>query len=48
MTKGSLPITEKNTEIVMSLPMFPELTKEEQETVANTLISLVESSKVLA
>ncbi|MCD8377195.1 MAG: DegT/DnrJ/EryC1/StrS family aminotransferase [Candidatus Gastranaerophilales bacterium] len=45
--KGSLPVTEKNTEIVMSLPMFPELTREEQETVASTLINLVESSKAL-
>lgn len=45
--KGSLPHTEKNTEIVMSLPMFPELTREEQETVASTLINLVESSKAL-
>ncbi|DAA97802.1 TPA: transcriptional regulator [Candidatus Gastranaerophilales bacterium HUM_9] len=48
MGKGSLPITERNTEIVMSLPMFPELTREEQQTVANTLIKLVEDSKVLA
>jgi len=47
MEKGSLPITEKNTEIVMSLPMFPELTREEQETVASTLIKLVEESKSL-
>jgi len=46
--KGSLPITEKNTEIVMSLPMFPELTREEQEMIADTLINLVEKSKVLA
>lgn len=47
MTKGTLPVTEKNTEIVMSLPMFPEITREEQETVANTLIKLVEASKAL-
>ena len=45
--KGSLPHTEKNTDIVMSLPMFPELTKEEQETIASTLIKLVEESKAL-
>ena len=45
--KGSLPVTERNTEIVMSLPMFPELTREEQETVASTLIKLVEESKAL-
>jgi len=47
MGKGSLPITEKNTEIVMSLPMFPELTNEEQEYIASTLIKLVEESKAL-
>src|SRR5574344_1431471 len=47
MGKGSLPITEHNTEVVVSLPMFPELTREEQETVANTLIKLVEDSKAL-
>ena len=46
-SKGSLPITEKNTETVVSLPMFPELTREEQQTVADTLIQLVEKSKVL-
>lgn len=45
--KGSLPHTEKDTEIVMSLPMFPELTREEQETIASTLIKLVEESKAL-
>ena len=45
--KGSLPITEHNTEVVISLPMFPELTKEEQQTVANTLISCVEKSKTI-
>jgi len=45
--RGSLPHTERNTDIVMSLPMFPELTREEQETIANTLIELVEKSKAL-
>ena len=45
MGKGSLPVTEANTECVISLPMFPELTKEEQETVASTLISCIEKSK---
>ena len=34
--KGSLPVSEKNTEMVVSLPMFPELTEEEQRTVAST------------
>lgn len=45
MGKGSLPVTEDNTDVVISLPMFPELTKEEQETVASTLISCIEKSK---
>lgn len=48
MGKGSLPITEKNTECVISLPMFPELTKEEQETVVNTVISCIEKTKSAA
>lgn len=46
--KGTLPITEKNTEVVISLPMFPELTAEEQKTVADTLIQCIEESKVTA
>ena len=45
---GDLPVTEKNTECVISLPMFPELTLEEQKTVASTLISCIEKSKALA
>jgi len=43
--EGALPETEKNTKLVMSLPMFPELTFEEQKTVANTLISCINKSK---
>ena len=43
--EGSLPITEENTHLVISLPMFPELTAEEQKTVANSLISAIEKSK---
>ena len=43
--KGSLPHTEKDTELVVSLPMFPELTKEEQQTVAKTLIECIKKSK---
>lgn len=44
--KGDLPFTEKNTEMVISLPMFPELTLEEQKTVASTLIECIEKSKM--
>ena len=47
LSKGYLPITERNTESVISLPMFPELTREEQETVANVLIKSVEKTRVL-
>ena len=38
LKEGSLPATEENTKLVMSLPMFPELTEEEQKTVVNTLV----------
>lgn len=43
--KGSLPHTEKNTELVISLPMFPELTEDEQKIVAKTLIECIAKSK---
>lgn len=43
--EGSLPITEENTKLVISLPMFPELTPVEQETVAETLIKCIAKSK---
>lgn len=43
--EGSLPVTEDNTKCVISLPMFPELTKEEQNIVVDTLISCIEKSK---
>ncbi len=42
---GDLPHTEKNTELVLSLPMFAEITAEEQETVAKTLIDCVNKVK---
>lgn len=43
--EGSLPHTEDNTKIVLSLPMFPELTADEQKQVADTLINCIEKSK---
>lgn len=43
--EGALPKTEENTKLVISLPMFPELTAEEQKTVAETLINAIEKSK---
>lgn len=48
MGKGSLPVTEDNTEHVISLPMFPELTHEEQDIVAKTLIECIEKTKSAA
>lgn len=43
--EGSLPYTEDNTKVVLSLPMFPELTAEEQKQVSDTLISCIEKTK---
>jgi len=45
LKQGSLPVTEKLTEQVMSLPMFPEITREQQQQVAEAVkSSLVELS----
>jgi dTDP-4-amino-4,6-dideoxygalactose transaminase len=44
----SLPNTEDNTKAVISLPMFPELTEDEQRTVASTLINCIKKSAVTA
>ena len=43
--EGALPKTEEDTKVVISLPMFPELTAEEQKIVADTLIKCIEKSK---
>ncbi len=45
LKEGLLPNTERNTKLVLSLPMFAEITKEEQQTVAKTLIECVELTK---
>lgn len=45
--EGSLPKTEANTKLVMSLPMFPELTEEEQKTVVDKVIECLQKSKTL-
>jgi len=42
---GDLPVTEEKTTRVLSLPMFPELTEEQQKTVVNTLIEALEACK---
>ena len=42
---GDLPVTEEKTTRVMSLPMFPEITEEQQRTVVNTLVEALEACK---
>ena len=42
---GDLPLTEKDTKLVMSLPMFPELTPEEQKTVVETVVKCLAMTK---
>ena len=44
-TEEMLPVTEEKTTRVLSLPMFPELTEEQQKTVVNTLIEALEACK---
>ncbi len=48
LKEGLLPHTEKDTKMVLSLPMFAEITEEEQRTVAKTLIECVEKCKTTA
>lgn len=45
--EGSLPKTEKDTKLVLSLPMFPELTEEEQKTVVNTVITCINKTELV-
>ncbi len=44
LKEGLLPHTERDTKMVMSLPMFAEITEEEQRTVAKTVIECVEKA----
>lgn len=43
--EGALPVTEANTKAVLSLPMFPELTEEEQKTVVSTIAECIKKSQ---
>ena len=43
--RQSLKNTETNTKLVLSLPMFPELTQEEQKTVVETVVKCLNESK---
>ena len=44
---GDLPHTEENTKLVLSLPMFAEITEDEQREVAEKLIRIVEKTAAL-
>ena len=43
--EGDLPLAEKDTKLVMSLPMFPEITEEEQQTVVDTVVKCLNMTK---
>ncbi len=43
--EGALPYTEEDTKLVMSLPMFPELTEEEQKIVVNNVVTCVHQAE---
>lgn len=47
VAENSLPVTVENTKLVMSLPMFPELTEEEQRTVAEGVKNAVAKAKAV-
>ncbi len=47
-TEGSLPETERATEEVLSLPIFPELTASEQRTVVNGIRSFLDARRDVA
>ena len=47
LSAGSLPITEQLCSEVLSLPIFPELTEEQQEQVINTLKKLLTNATAL-
>jgi len=42
--KGDLPVSEKKAEEVISLPIFPELTQEEQEWVVDEIKEFIKAS----
>ena len=46
MTEGSLKFTEDDTKLVLSLPIFPEITREQQQKVAKEVIKAVKSVSV--
>jgi dTDP-4-amino-4,6-dideoxygalactose transaminase len=42
--RGAFPVTERVADTLLSLPMFPTLTREQQDYVCDTLIGLVEAA----
>jgi dTDP-4-amino-4,6-dideoxygalactose transaminase len=46
--RGSLPVTERAAEEVMSLPIFPELTREEQDLVVKRIAELLRAERAAA
>jgi len=45
LTKGSLPVTEHVAERLLSLPMFPNLSREQQDYVCDQLLAIVGQNK---
>ncbi len=43
--ENDLPFTEKDTKLVLSLPMFPEITEEEQQYVVDTVVKCLNLTK---
>jgi len=46
--RGSLPVTEQAAEEVLSLPIFPELTDEEQQLVVQGIAEILASERAAA
>lgn len=46
LLEGSFPVTERMTESIISLPMFPELTREQQDRVIEALREAGEASRL--
>ena len=47
-TEGSFPVSERIAKEFLSLPMFPELTEEEVDYVANKVIDVVRKLRELS
>ena len=45
---GDFPVTEKIAPEIMSLPMFPQLTREQQEYIADKLVALTSAREAVS